>query len=338
VSTVPPATADARRAGRRAVAEGLLASPPPLQDLRPVHVVVRDGVVLHASRSRPVVRWVVTVDLAGGVSRELAVVGKAYLDGGGEWGWRLLHRLRRCGMDAVGLQVPQPYGFDPVRGLVAQEEAPPVSLYSLLDGDLTGALPAVGRVGAWLARLHALRGVGLPVLPADFEASKLTEYATALAARLPGASARIEELTAATLDRLGADQVGPPVGTHGDFQPKNVHLDPDRVVVIDFDRAALAPAARDLGHFIGQTLTMAASRYGDLSAAAAWGATFLSAYLAAGGRPEAVAATPPYVARTFAEVLYYRLVVRPVGSYAFVPAWLDAWGEYLDPRRGGIAP
>ena len=41
--------------------------------------------------------------------------------------------------------------------------------------------------------------------------------------------------------------------THGDFQPKNIHLDRSRLVVIDFDRAAWAPAGRDLGHFIGQT-------------------------------------------------------------------------------------
>ena len=43
-----------------------------------------------------------------------------------------------------------------------------------------------------------------------------------------------------------------------------------------------------------------------------------------------VRSTPGYVARTFAEVLFYRLVVRPVGTEAFVPAWLDAWERHLD--------
>jgi hypothetical protein len=43
-----------------------------------------------------------------------------------------------------------------------------------------------------------------------------------------------------------------------------------------------------------------------------------------------VAAAPAYVARTFAEVLYYRLVVRPVNDRSFVPAWLEAWGRLLD--------
>jgi len=101
------------------------------------------------------------------------------------------------------------------------------------------------------------------------------------------------------------------------------------VVVIDLDRAASAPAARDLGHFVGQTRTMAASRHGSLDVADRWIVAFVEGYLGAGGSTEAVAAAPPYVARTFAEVLFYRLVVRPVGSTTFVRSWLDAWERCL---------
>ncbi|MET1064924.1 MAG: hypothetical protein ABWX85_08125, partial [Arthrobacter sp.] len=107
-----------------------------------------------------------------------------------------------------------------------------------------------------------------------------------------------------------------------------------RVVVIDFDRAARAPAARDLGHFIGQTLTMGASRHGDLGAAAPWAEAFLTGYGDAGGDAGAVHSAPAYVARTFAEVLFYRLVVRPVGDSSFVPDWLDAWEEAVEAAAG----
>jgi hypothetical protein len=102
-------------------------------------------------------------------------------------------------------------------------------------------------------------------------------------------------------------------------------------VVIDLDRAAFAPAARDIGHFIGQTLTMGASRHGHLGAATSWVDAFLHGYTAAGGDGAAVAGAPAYVARTFAEVLFYRLVVRPMPDRTFVPAWLDAWERSLDP-------
>jgi aminoglycoside phosphotransferase (APT) family kinase protein len=292
-------------------------------------VVVLDGSVVHASRSRPVVRWALHVD-AGAGPFPLAVIGKGYLKGGGAVAWRLLDRLRRAGLDSPGLQVPEPYGFEASRQLLAQEEAPPTTLRTLLDGDPVPAASTVARVGSWLARLHAVTGVDVPVLPDDFEQRKLTEYTDALAVELPGAAGRLAAMTARTLDGLSR---GSPrrVVTHGDFQPANIHVDANRVVVIDFDRAASAPAARDIGHFIGQTLTMGASRHGHLGAAASWVDAFLHGYTAAGGDDRAVAAAPAYVARTFAEVLFYRLVVRPMPDRSFVPAWLDAWEQSLDP-------
>ncbi|MBY9073986.1 aminoglycoside phosphotransferase family protein [Nocardioides sp. WL0053] len=320
----------ARRAQRHAAAAALLEDLPPL-DALPVHAVAVDRTaVVHASRSRPVVRWDLTVESAHGEAAHLPVIGKAFVKGDGEQAWRLLRRLRAAGFDDPVLQVPEPFGFDPARHLLAQEEAPPVTLHALLQDELDDALPAVRRVATWLARLHAVPGADVPALPAHFESHKLTEYATALAGELPWAADRVRDLTALTVHRLDRAASDPAVLTHGDFQPKNVHLDQTRVVVIDFDRAALAPAARDLGHFLGQTLTMGAAMHGHLGAAAAWGRELLDGYVDAGGDPGAVRSTPGYVARTFAEVLFYRLVVRPVGTEAFVPAWLDAWEQHLD--------
>ncbi len=319
----------ARSAQRQAAAAVLLASPPPLGAL-PVHRVLRArGGVLHASRSRPVVRWDLVVETDDGAVSRLAVVGKGFVKGDGEQAWRLLRRLRADGFDDPALQVPQPYGFDPVRRLLAQEEAPAGTLYGLLQDDLEAAVPSVRRVATWLARLHGTPCTEVTPLPDDFERDKLSEYSAALAEKLPWAAGHIRDLTAATEQQLRDAAAGPRRLTHGDFQPKNVHLDAHRVMVIDFDRAALAPAARDLGHFVGQTLTMAAALHGRLDAASEWVSAFLGSYVAAGGDPRAVEAMPGYAARTFAEVLYYRLVVRPVGTDAFVPAWLQAWEREL---------
>ncbi|MGP4032174.1 phosphotransferase [Pseudarthrobacter sp. 1C304] len=360
MSAVAATPSGAPRAERLAAAESLLASPPPLDALLngPLHDLPRDPqadpgeqgpvqpatvqvvtrTVVHASRSRPVVKW--TVALNGGPEAPvpLAVIGKGYRAGGGEQAWRLLDSLRHAGFDHPGYQVPAPYGFDPARQLLAQEEAPPCTLHSLLDGDLGAAAPDAGRAGAWLARLHAVRGVQVPDLAADFERLKLTEYTAALARLLPHDAGRLAALSAATLaalERAGNGTAGRTVVTHGDFQPKNIHLDARRIVVIDFDRAALAPAARDLGHFIGQTLTMGASRRGDLSAAAPWVEAFQAGYSGGGGDAGAVRAAPAYVARTFAEVLFYRLVVRPVKDPSFVPDWLNGWEAAVADAAGG---
>ncbi|MGY1638544.1 phosphotransferase [Geodermatophilus sp. SYSU D00742] len=333
--TAPASAADARRAQRLAVAESLLLRPPPLDAFPPGRVEVLARSVVHASRSRPVVRWTVTLDHGDGPSAPLAVIGKGYRKGGGGEARELLDGLRRAGLDAPDLQVPAAYGFDPARQLLAQEEAPAATLYDLLAADPASASSDARRAGRWLARLHAVRGTPLPELAGDFERHKLTEYAAALAEVLPGAAPRLAELTRGTLAGL-ARGGGAEVVTHGDFQPKNIHLDRSRIVVIDFDRAARAPAARDLGHFVGQTLTMAAARHGDLACARSWVAAFARGYTGNGGDPDAVRAAPAYVARTFAEVLFYRLVVRPVGDTAFVPDWLDAWAAAVDGAVGGL--
>ena len=331
---VAATSADVRRAERLAIAESLLVLPPPLDALPPGRAQVLTRSVVHASRSRPVVRWTVSLDAGTGPSSPLAVIGKGYRAGGGEQAWRLLSSLRKAGFDDPGLQVPAPYGFDQARQLLAQEEAPSSTLHSLLGSDPGPAAPEAGRAGRWLARLHGVTGVQVPDLAADFERLKLTEYAAALCGLLPQAAVRLGELTAGTLEGLGRAG-GSKVVTHGDFQPKNIHLDRHRIVVIDFDRAAWAPAARDLGHFIGQTLTMGASRHGDLEAAAPWVEAFLDGYADGGGDAAAVHSAPAYVARTFAEVLFYRLVVRPVKDSSFVPDWLDAWEAAVEAAAGG---
>lgn len=325
---------DSARAERLAIAEALLVSPPPLDALPPGRTRVLTRSVVHASRSRPVVRWTLTIDSGTGPSSPLAVIGKGFRAGGGEQAWRLLAGLRQAGFDHPEFRVPAPYGFDPARQLLAQEEAPAGNLHALLDGDPGQSAPEAGRAGRWLARLHGIRGVRVPDLAVDFERRKLTEYAAALAGLLPQDAARLGNLTAGTVEAL-ARAGGSLVVTHGDFQPKNIHLDRDRVVVIDFDRAAWGPAARDLGHFIGQTLTMGASRHGGLEAAEPWVEAFLSGYSDGGGDDGAVRSAHAYVARTFAEVLFYRLVVRPVRNASFVPVWLDAWEAALEAAKGG---
>ena len=319
---------EARRAERLAAAAALLDAPPPLEQLAPRGVTVLGGDVVHASRSRPVVRWRLSVDVGRSEPDALTVIGKAFNRGGGEGAGRLLADLRAAGFDGT-FAVPRPLGWDPDRRLLAQEEAPPRTLHALLaEGELDQVRPP-RRVGQWLARLHAVVDLDLPPLPADFEARALERYGPALADVVPGLTGRIHALVGATAAALATVRL-PQVPTHGDFQPKNVHLDDGRVVVIDFDRAALAPAARDLGHFVGQTRTMAAARHGTLAAADRWVEAFVDGYADAGGSRDAVAAAGPYVARTYAEVLFYRLVVRPVGHTDFVPGWLDAWERCLD--------
>lgn len=313
---------------RHAIAQAVLAEAPPLPDPAPGLARSVQGEVLHASRSRPVVRWTVT-DRGAGHVESFSLVGKVYGAGGGAAAHDLLTRLATANFGGP-YDLARSLGYVPNRSLLLQTVAPPDTLHSLLTDPLAGRA-AIRRTGGWLARLHAVPESGLVPLAADFEAGKAAEYVAGIATARPELGAEVHRLRRRMLPMLAAAERGRLVPTHGDLQPKNVHRDADRVVVIDFDRAALAPPARDLGHFVGQSLTMAAA-FGQAfnGPIASWEKELTEGYLAEGGSPEALAGVPAYVARTFLEVLYYRLVVRPMKDVSFAQAWLAVARDWVE--------
>jgi hypothetical protein len=285
--------------------------------------------VLQASRSRPVLRYHVDyVDHGTKRSVEKIVIGKAYYRGEGTRTYDVMRELWLSGFaDDPDLRIAEPLAWVPELELLLQAPAPGHALYERLN-DPDGALDEVRATGRWLAKLHATPGGTIEPLPADHETRKLTTYSAELAKVLPGSAVRIAALTASVLEALSAAEFAAPVPTHGDYQPKNIYVADGLVTVIDWDRVALAHPARDLGHFLGQSMTMSFSRTGSFAAIAAWNEAFLDGYRQGGATVDA--ALPAYLARTFLEILYYKLVVKPVKDPSFVPAWLDECERWID--------
>ena len=118
---------------------------------------------------------------------------------------------------------------------------------ALLDRGL-GAV-ALERVGTALAKVHTGRGAGLAHLTREAEASGLLSVAAGLAFLCPDIAERVQTLAREIALRLIREpEVGHPI--HGDFYAKQVLLDDDRVVILDFDSAAAGDPAADLGLFI----------------------------------------------------------------------------------------
>lgn len=289
-----------------------------------------EGEVLRESRFRPVFRYRVGYrDESGAVGAHRVLIGKANYREGGASTYAFMRRLWEAGFRSDDESaMPEPIAYLDQHSLLLQTEAPGRCLYEWLLCPETGLEPARA-TGRWLARLHGteLAG-GEGALPAGFEDRKLNGYRQGLVDALPDQKGRIEELTAGALGALRPLARARPVPTHGDFQPKNIYVDGRRVTVIDWDRGALAPAARDLGHFVGQCLTMSYSKTGTFAQVKPWNDAFLEGYGddAPAGWDCALA---PYVARTILEVLYYKLVVKPVRDPSFVPVWLDALEDTL---------
>ncbi|MGQ0623682.1 MAG: phosphotransferase [Sporichthyaceae bacterium] len=319
------------REERAAIAAAVLADVPALPGPARGSLRSVDGVILHASRSRPVVRWDI-VDHGPTGTTKASVVGKVYNKGDGAAAHVLLTHLRATGFGGA-FDVPESLGYLPERRLLLQSEAPRATLHERVSGSAPDATMTndVFRTGIWLARLHAVTGTDLAPLAADFETIKAEKYVTGMIATKPALTWHLRRIQADLAPLLAAAGNGPLVPTHGDFQQKNVHVDDERIVVIDFDRAALAPAARDLGHFVGQGLTMAAAAGAEFdSATRATTLNLVEGYLAGGGSAAAVAAMPAYVARTFLEVLFYRLVVRPMRDDSFAESWITECERWLD--------
>ncbi|MGH9021676.1 MAG: phosphotransferase family protein, partial [Acidimicrobiia bacterium] len=212
------------------------------------------GEVVRSSRFRPVYRYRVGADGAAGSIRIL--IGKADYRNGVAGTFDYMSRLWAAGLRGDdGLGIPEPVAHVEELALLLQSEAPGDCLYEWLPTPAQGAV-ASGNAGRFLGRLHRLELGGAKVLATSYEVDKLGVYRDGLGEALPAIADRVAELTGEVLRALAAIDDGPLVPTHGDYQPKNIYVDGDRVTVIDWDRGALGLPGRDLGHFLGQCMTM----------------------------------------------------------------------------------
>lgn len=289
------------------------------------------GEVVRRSRFRPVYRYRVGDSGNDGRAGSIRIfIGKADYRTGVAETFDYMSRLWAAGLRGDdGLGIPEPVAHVAELALLLQTEAPGDCLYEWLPTPTEGAA-AARNAGRFLGRLHGLDLRGAKVLRTGYEVSKLGVYRDGLGDALPAVADRVARLTSEVLRALVAIEGGPLVPTHGDFQPKNIYVDGDRVTVIDWDRGALGNAGRDLGHFLGQCLTMSYVKSGSFEAVRPWNEAFLEGYGASApsGWEEAVG---PYVARTILEVLYYKLVVKPVRDPSFVDSWLTQLERTLAP-------
>lgn len=307
-NSLPPVSSDGADA---AVAAWFGRSGPPVRVRRRV---------LKESTGRPVVQYrYTTVD--GAAASRVTVVSKGYYRGDGAATFAAMEQLWSAGFgEDARLTISQPLAYLSAPRLLLQTMAAGPSLYRFIDDPPTGAR-AVRMTGSWLAKLHNTALADGPLLDRNREAARLETFRDALAVACPSHSARIGGLSErVALDHEVTD--APLVPTHGDFQPKNVHISRGRVTVIDFDRFAVAEPVRDVGHFVAQSMTMSYVRTGSFAAIEEWNRTFLEAY----GRsapPQALAGLAVATVRSMLEILYYKLVVRPVRDPSFLAAWLD---------------
>jgi hypothetical protein len=260
---------------------------------RPVAACAVD-VLAYKPGSRAVLRYGLTYP--PGTGGPATVIAKTYrkADKGQNAfdGMRALWRTSLASGDMV--VIAEPVAFVPELKLLLQR---PIPGSVTLESVLAGTFAAAGPVPADVGRALAASAVGL----AAMHTSGATVAGTfRLGQRIGDAREVLDWLVQAVpapeladdfgpaverLERLDAElPTGPERPSHGTFDPEQVLLDGDRVGFIDFDDAAMAEAALDVGLFLASLpdLALESGGMGDpeplLDRAAALGDTFVSAY------------------------------------------------------------
>jgi len=198
----------------------------------------RDATLLRL-RYKPERRWVGRLAAGGGPT---AVV-KAYA----AEGFAAARRGSRPWVDRPPLRVPKLLGELPDRGLVALEWIAGRALGdALLDGQAEES--EVALAGEALACVHSQSPSGLLARTPRRHAEHVRIVAAALGFVQPALASRAERLGREISQRLAA-RPGGTTPVHGDFNADQVLLADGRAALIDFDEAALAEPAADLGSF-----------------------------------------------------------------------------------------
>jgi Ser/Thr protein kinase RdoA (MazF antagonist) len=229
---------------------------------------------------RRVVRYRVEIE-APGISAHWGVIGKVYESkSAGESGSSALIWLNEQGFNAVeptAITVPSAFAYVPELQLLLMEEVPGSSLKELLKS---------ARARPEHLQLFAAALVKLHRFPAGFgEPFTLDDHLVKRCAGLVGPLARAFPAQAPALERVvtearRAEAEGLFAGrslSHGDFHPAQVHLDGERLWLVDLDPLHCGDPAYDVAMALVSLKRMEAGRKRSKNARALR-AAFLDGY------------------------------------------------------------
>jgi len=260
-----------------------------------------------------------------GKTRTAQVVAKVDPDGRGLAELEALRHLWVAGLRPPGrYQVPRPYGYAPGPKALLEGAAPGTLWVEYLQGRPGQLAAASRRAAGWLRRFQSL-AVEADLIRPDPDAT--CAQAAELAKMYPEVTASLKSVADRLADLLTAYR-GSPVPAHGDYHPKQVFLSPGLTTVVDFEAFGLREPAFDVGHAVGQLLSMSYFRTGSFAAGAVGAAAFWQAYRQ-GGLAE-WSRVRVHVGRTLIQVLHYALVRLGSGRPEMVADWVRLIRAFLD--------
>lgn len=180
------------------------------------------------------------------------VIGKVYPEGPKSAEvWQKMDALHALGGDA-GITFPRPLAQRDGLALIVMERVPGTDLDGILDGSTAEreAKEGVRAAASALASLHNLTLETQESRSLEGELDRLRRRAHRLHSTAPQLARNVEALLGEISQfDLGLSREGRCL-IHGDYKPRQLLLDADRVAVVDLDRACLGDPAIDVGSFM----------------------------------------------------------------------------------------
>lgn len=208
--------------------------------------------VLRQRTQRCVLRY--RVDLKGtgnGRTHRWRVIGKVFKPGRGEGTYQVMKRIWDAGFhsDAPdGISIPRPYGFYPEICMLFQEEVQGKPYKDALLARPSADL--LRRLAEALAKFHAAPLADGPPLTLDEFLLRCHPRYPFLILALPDCEPRVDYILQQARRYLTSDQTIQYGAIHGDFHLGQVHVQRDRIWLIDFDAISFGDPAVDVGNLL----------------------------------------------------------------------------------------
>lgn len=266
-----------------------------------------------------ILEYLVTYRNRNGESKEETVIGKMYSDQAkGFASYRLMQYLWKNGFDTDSpYTIVRPVAYIQHWRMLLMTKAPGKTLDEQIHDPGTNTHHTALLVANWLARLHAIPVPEMKGSTRTRANADVRRFYEELAELMPSEAARLKHICDQLLkksERAWTDQAAL---LHGDFHPKNIFINEQQVIAIDFDHHFAGDPAWDVAYLGCQMQLNGFFQKGDFDYFRPVIRHFIETYLDAHpscNRESFYDRLSLYSARSLYESLHYELCVLKTGK------------------------
>jgi thiamine kinase-like enzyme len=281
-----------------------------------------------------ILEYLVTHRLPDGQIKEESIIGKIYSDEEkGLASFRFLQYLWKNGFaDDPRYTVVRPIAFLQNWKMLLMSKASGKTMDDWLYDPMIDGKRIASLAANWLTRMHAIPLTKVRASIRTRANADLKRFYEELAALIPEEKARLKSIYDQCLQKSSLLSKDQSILLHGDFHPKNIFIDDQKVTAIDFDHHFVGDAAWDVAYLACQIQISSFFKKGDFHYFQPVVKHFIDAYLQAHpsyNQESFMERLALYSARSLFESLHYELCVLKTGKVTILDPFLRMCQRYL---------